>query len=799
VTWIGAFAFEKSEYLERIEIPYSVSYINCYAFSGCTNLKVINIPNGVETIEMGAFWNCSSLEEITLPGSLKRIGTQAFLDTSITELVIPKSVSDIEEKVFYNNPDKKIVVSLEDGNGRYSLINDCLIEDGIRLINFNSTGDICIIPNTVRIIDEDVFLFNKTIKKIVLPSNLETITSRAFESCESLKSVTIPKSVKKIGVGAFYLSGVEKVYYEGTEEEWTNLAVEPWAIYREVGFDLFSFIPGETIFFNYTAPLEAICATAEQGKNVIFWNEVAGATKYLLQKRVYENGAWKSWGTISSTLTGTTYEDTKITPNTKYQYRVYAYNGEWSDFVRTEVTSYKPEKPQAPANITATSEAGKVTVSWDTVHGATKYLLQRRYYDGSKWTGWGTISSTLTTNSYTDAKVTAGLTYQYRVYAYNGEWSDFTRTEIVISNVPLPPETVTATAVAGKITVNWSVVTGATKYLLQRRYNDGSGWKGWGTISSTMTGTSYEDTKAVAGYTYQYRVYSYNGEWSTFTRVEVVAVSTPQAPETVTATATAGKITVNWSAVNGATKYLLQRRYNDGNGWKGWSTISSTMTGTSYEDTKAVAGYTYQYRVYTYNGEWSATYTRAEVVAVSTPQAPETVTATATAGKITVNWSAVNGATKYLFQRRYNDGNGWKGWSTISSTMTGTVYEDTKAVAGYTYQYRVYAYNGEWSNTYTRVEVVAVSAPQAPATLNAEAEAGKNVISWSAVPGATQYLLQKRYYNGTKWTGWSTVSSTLTGTEYEDSRVSSGVLYQYRAYAYNGEWSDYVRTEVTAQ
>ncbi len=442
------------------------------------------------------------------------------------------------------------------------------------------------------------------------------------------------------------------------------------------------------------------------------------------------------------------------------------------------------------------TKPGANVISWTPVFGASKYMIQRRYYDGSKWKSWGTVSSSYTGTTYEDTNISSGVAYQYRICAYNGEWSDFTKVEITASTVPVAPQNLIASAEPGKNAVTWTAVKGATKYLIQRRYYDGSKWKSWGTVSTANTGTTYEDTGISAGVKYQYRVYAYNGEWSAYSLCEVTASLIPAAPEKLTAKAEPGKNVITWTAVKGATKYLIQRRYYDGSKWKSWGTVSSTYTGTTYEDKGISAGVKYQYRVYAYNGEWSA-YTLCEVTASLIPAAPENLTTKAEPGKNTLTWTAVKGATKYLIQRRYYDGSKWKSWGTLSSAYTGTTYEDTGVAADVTYQYRVYAYNGEWS-AFTRGEVVSSTTPPAPASITAASEQGKVVINWSSVSGATQYLLQKRSYNGTKWNGWSTVSSTLTGTSYEDSRVTEGVTYQYRVYAYNGEWSSAVKTEIVA-
>jgi hypothetical protein len=138
------------------------------------------------------------------------------------------------------------------------------------------------------------------------------------------------------------------------------------------------------------------------------------------------------------------------------------------NFVGCKLTIPGKSVPDAPASVTATSDSGKVYIEWSPVNKATKYLLQKRYYDGSAWKSWNTVSSVLTDTRYEDSNVTNGVTYQYRVYAYSGEWSTFTRVEIVASNVPLPPETMTAGSDSGKVDVSWSAVEGATKYLIRR-------------------------------------------------------------------------------------------------------------------------------------------------------------------------------------------------------------------------------------------------------------------------------------------------------------------------------------------
>ena len=82
------------------------------------------------------------------------------------------------------------------------------------------------------------------------------------------------------------------------------------------------------------------------------------------------------------------------------------------------------------------------------------------------------------------------------------------------------------------------------------------------------------------------------------TRRHAAWQTTPGTIANLTATPSAGKITIKWSVSSGAAQYHLMR-YVDG----GWSGISNAITGTSRDDTNVVAGKSYKYRVRGRNGD----------------------------------------------------------------------------------------------------------------------------------------------------------------------------------------------------
>jgi len=71
------------------------------AFEYCTSLTEVIIPDSVTTIGEGAFHYCTSLTEVIIPDSVTSIGDMAFGDcASLTEVTIPNSVTSIGEWAF---------------------------------------------------------------------------------------------------------------------------------------------------------------------------------------------------------------------------------------------------------------------------------------------------------------------------------------------------------------------------------------------------------------------------------------------------------------------------------------------------------------------------------------------------------------------------------------------------------------------------------------------------------------------------------------------------------------------------
>ncbi|MBD8940419.1 MAG: hypothetical protein EGR73_09000 [Lachnospiraceae bacterium] len=91
--------FSSCKHIKKVILPDTVKEIGGSAFNLCQDLRSVNIPSNCKIIGTDAFF-MSGIEKLTLPDGLEEIGYRAFGYSAIKELVIPATVTIIEDEVF---------------------------------------------------------------------------------------------------------------------------------------------------------------------------------------------------------------------------------------------------------------------------------------------------------------------------------------------------------------------------------------------------------------------------------------------------------------------------------------------------------------------------------------------------------------------------------------------------------------------------------------------------------------------------------------------------------------------------
>lgn len=173
------------------DVTYPVTAIGNYAFNSCHMLKNITLPSTITEIRAGAFLNCNSLTSLLIPESVDSIGDYALQCRNLKSLSLYcRHIGKYALKGLYSlelidGPD-----ATEDGR--------CLIIDGVLRLFAPSGIMEYDLPESINIIDSDVFSDNAELEIITLPTGLTTIRTGAFNNCKLLKQVNIPSTVRTI-------------------------------------------------------------------------------------------------------------------------------------------------------------------------------------------------------------------------------------------------------------------------------------------------------------------------------------------------------------------------------------------------------------------------------------------------------------------------------------------------------------------------------------------------------------------------------------------------------------------------
>lgn len=185
------------------ELPTGLTEIGSNAFRDSFITRVI-VPRGVTKIGMWAFCGCRELNRIVFPNTLTEIDDHAFAScVSLEEIVFPASLERIGKGAF-GSCEKLVDITVDGENKSLSHAFGGIIEEKNKVLVYGNAQTRLTSKSGVRVIGAWAVTGHRDIEEFLIPRSVTRICSYAFGWCENMK----------------------RIIYEGTVDEWNKVAKE---------------------------------------------------------------------------------------------------------------------------------------------------------------------------------------------------------------------------------------------------------------------------------------------------------------------------------------------------------------------------------------------------------------------------------------------------------------------------------------------------------------------------------------------------------------------------------------------
>jgi len=429
------------------------------------------------------------------------------------------------------------------------------------------------------------------------------------------------------------------------------------------------------------------------GSYTVYWSSASdpesGISAYEIQERIGTSGTWV---TLTSSRSKNDYSVSGKAPNTQYFYQVRAKNkaglwGPWSpasDGILVDKTAAStPVVTDDGATTSSTTTLHATWTSSDAESGIveSQYEIRQDSPSGTSLVSWTSVGLA-TEVTRTGLSLVLGVTYYVNVKAKNGAglWSAVGSSDGITVQANTPP--------TGTISINNGVpytntpavtltlsATDDSGTVAQMRFsNDGTTYsapEAYAT-SKSLTLTNGDGTKTV-----YVKFKDAAGNWSSAVSDTILLDTTaPAAPGQPTEETpdqdydVDGNYTVSWPAASDAESGIAAYELQEAASLAGpWTTLSNTLTGTSFAVSGKLHNTTAFFRVHAKSGAgtWSSWSSPSDGITVdTTPPTTPTVTddgvTTASTTQLHATWTASSdpesGVVDFQYQIRQDSTTG---------------------------------------------------------------------------------------------------------------------------------------------
>ncbi|GEM_PF-3438405 len=424
--------------------------------------------------------------------------------------------------------------------------------------------------------------------------------------------------------------------------------------------------------------------------------------------------------------------------------------------------------PSAPQNQSGNYTVGQITLSWSApLSDGGKAISNYKIYRGTTPGGETLLATTGNVLTYSDNSIDNGTTYYYKVSAVNTVAESPLSGEIIVNKLR-------TFVTSGRWTGAMGGLSGADN-LCQSAANSaslGGAWKAW--LSTASVSASSRLVNTSKAYTLVDGTTLISRNWSDLTDgyLDYSAIIKFENGQTLSTSLTFEKIVFTNTTESGGNFG------GDCNGWTSSSFYSYPWLG--YADNTYYRYYEWTRGSY---GNWSCgTIARLYCFEQGSLIAPS-ISATPGVGQITLNWSAVSGATGYKVYRGTASGN-----ETLFATLGSvTSYANAGLSNGSTYFYKLKAITAVEESDYgNEVSATTYSLSGAPQNLTAQAGTYQITLNWDApVSNGGSSITNYKIYRGTSPGGETLLATIGNVLTYTNTGLSNSVTYYYKVSAVN--------------